>query len=188
MWFNIRLITTKNIAACAICISASGLLNAANAHVTLEYQVANAASSYKATFRVGHGCDGSPTREIAVTLPAGVEGAKPMPKPGWTVTIERSKRDEPRTDHGKTITEEVRRIRWTAKTEADALPNDFYDEFVLQARMPSQAGTIYWPVEQICEQGRIDWSQLPSAGQNPHDLKSPAAALELLPAAGGHAH
>ncbi|MBU6465495.1 MAG: YcnI family protein [Burkholderiales bacterium] len=180
--------TLKFIAVSALLVSASGVFNLANAHVTLEYQVANAGSSYKATFRVGHGCGASPTREIAVTIPAGVEGAKPMPKPGWTIAIEREKLAQPRSDHGKTITEEVRRIRWSAKTPADALPGDFYDEFVLQAHLPSQAGTIYWPVEQICEQGRMDWTEVPMAGQKLHDLKSPAAALELLPAAGGHSH
>lgn len=181
-------ITYKFIAATALLISAAAPFGIANAHVALEYQVANAGSSYKATFRVGHGCGASPTREIAVTLPAGVEGAKPMPKPGWTVAIEREQLAQPRSDHGKTITDEVRRIRWTAKTAADALPGDFYDEFVLQARMPEQAGTIYWPVEQICALGRMDWTEVPAAGQKLHDLKSPAAALELLPATGAHSH
>jgi len=180
--------TLKFVAVSALLVSASGLFNLANAHVMLEYQVANAGGSYKATFRVGHGCGESPTRSIAVTIPAGVEAAKPMPKPGWTIAIEREKLAQPRSDHGKTITEEVRRIRWSANTPADALPGNFYDEFVLQARMPEQAGTIYWPVEQICEQGRMDWTEVPTAGQKLHELKSPAAALELLPAAGGHSH
>jgi uncharacterized protein YcnI len=55
----------------------------ASAHTVLEYQVATAGKSYKATFKVGHGCGASPTRQIVVDLPAGVQGAKPMPKPGW---------------------------------------------------------------------------------------------------------
>lgn len=180
--------TIKKIANIALLVSAGGLFSSANAHVTLEYQVANAGSSYKASFRVGHGCGDSPTREIVVTLPAGVDNAKPMPKPGWNIAIEREKLAQPRSDHGKPVTDEVRRIRWSAKTPADALPGDFYDEFVLQARLPQQAGTIYWPVEQVCVQGRMDWSEVPAAGQKLHDLKSPAAALELMPAAGGHAH
>jgi uncharacterized protein YcnI len=180
--------TIKAIANVALLASAGGLSSFANAHVTLEYQVANAGSSYKATLRVGHGCGPSPTREIVVTVPDGVENAKPMPKPGWTLTIERAPLAVPRSDHGKPVTEDVRRIRWSAKTPADALPGDFYDEFVLQARLPGEAGTLYWPVEQICAQGRIDWSEVPAAGQKLHDLKSPAAALELMPAAGGHAH
>lgn len=179
----------KTIAVGALLISATGIFNAANAHVTLEYQVANAGSTYKATFRIGHGCGESPTREIAVTLPPGVQAAKPMPKPGWTIALEREKLAQPRSDHGKPVTDEVRRIRWSANTPADALPGHFYDEFVLQARLPDQTGTLYWPVAQVCAQGRIDWSEVPAAGRSLHELKSPAAALELLPAAGGgHAH
>lgn len=179
----------KTIAISALLISVTGLFHAANAHVTLEYGVAHAGSHYKATFRVGHGCGESPTREIAVTLPAGVQGAKPMPKAGWTVAIEREMLAQPRDDHGKPVTDEVRRIRWTANTPQDALPGHFYDEFVLQARLPAQAGTLYWPVAQVCEKGRMDWTEVPAAGQPLHDLKSPAAALELMPASGGaHQH
>ncbi len=182
--------TIKNIAVSALLASATGLFHAANAHVTLEYGVASAGSSYKATFRVGHGCGNSATREIAVVLPPGVEGAKPMPKAGWTVAIEREKLAQPRTEHGKTTTTgEVRRIRWTANTPLDALPGHFYDEFVLQARLPGQAGMLYWPVEQVCTEGRVDWAEVPAPGQSLHDLKAPAAALELVPASGGaHQH
>ena len=82
----------------------------------------------------------------------------------------------------------MRRIRWTANTPADALPGNFYDEFVLQARLPGQAGVLYWPVAQVCETGRMDWAEVPVAGQKLHDLKSPAPALELLPASGSHTH
>ena len=52
------------------------------AHVVLEHQVANAVSSYKATFKVGHGCGASPIKQTVVTIPEGVQGAKPMPKAG----------------------------------------------------------------------------------------------------------
>lgn len=148
-----------------------------HAHVTLEYQVAPAASSYKATFRVGHGCGTSPTRQVAVAIPPGVQGAKPMPKPGWQIDMQRDG-------------DQVRRIMWTARTAADALPDGQYDEYVLMARMPAAAGTIHWPVEQVCIQGRHDWTEVPAAGQDRKALKSPAPALEILPAAGagGHAH
>ncbi|TAG32822.1 MAG: DUF1775 domain-containing protein [Polaromonas sp.] len=162
----------------------------AAAHVTLEYQVANAGSHYKATFKVGHGCGSSPIKQMVVSIPAGVQGAKPMPKAGWTLDITRETLAQPIVDHGKTITEGVTRITWTAKTPADYLQNDWYDEFVLRAKLPGKAGTLYWPVSQVCEQGRVDWADVPKAGQKLSDLKSPAAALELLPAgaAGEHKH
>ncbi|WP_374665216.1 YcnI family protein [Ramlibacter sp.] len=161
----------------------------AHAHVVLEYQVAPAASSYRATFKVGHGCEGTPTWQISIDIPAGVQGAKPMPKPGWALEIVREKLAQPYTSHGRTITEDVSRVTWTARTREDQLPNDQYDEFVLAVRTPEQAGTLYWPVRQLCERGRHDWVEVPAPGQKRGDLKSPAAVLEVLPgAAAGHAH
>ena len=150
---------------------------AASAHVALEYQVAPADASYKATFKIGHGCGESPTRQVSVLIPAGVTGAKPMPKPGWALEVQRTGAN-------------VSRVTWTARTAADMLPNDQYDEFVLVARTPKEPGTVYWPVNQVCEKGRTDWVEVPGEGRKPSELKSPAAALEILPADGngGHKH
>ena len=177
----------KTVAACAGVFFLAAALPAA-AHVTLEYQVANAGSYYKGSFKVGHGCGNSPVKQIVVTIPTGVEGAKPMPKAGWTLEVTREKLAQPRQDHGKTITEEVSRLSWTAKTPADYLQNDWYDEFVLQAKLPAKAGMLYWPVMQVCEEGKVDWAEVPKPGQKPSELKNPAAALELMPAGGGGEH
>ena len=172
-------------AACAVALSLATL---AQAHTVLEYQVATAGESYKATFKVGHGCGTSPTRQIVVDIPAGVQGAKPMPKAGWRLEVTRDKLAKPYTSHGRTVTEDVTRISWTAKTADDMLPNGHYDEFVLVGTLPGQAGMMYWPVQQLCEQGRMDWTDIPQPGQKLSNLKSPAAALELMPAAAAGAH
>jgi uncharacterized protein YcnI len=111
-----------------------------------------------------------------------------MPKAGWTVEVTREKLAQPRQDHGKAVTEDVSRISWTAKTPADYLQNDWYDEFVLQAKLPGKAGMLYWPVSQVCEEGKADWTEVPKPGQKLSDLKNPAAALELMPAGGGGEH
>jgi len=159
-------------------LALAGALATAQAHVVLEYQVAPADSSYKATFKVGHGCGPSATRQIAVDIPAAMRGARPMPKPGWRIEVEKTG-------------DKVTRITWTAKTEEDKLPASYYDEFVLVAQTPAQAGPVYWPVAQVCDAGRSDWTQVPAAGQSPSELKFPAAVLEVLPAgpdAGAHHH
>lgn len=162
---------------------------AASAHVGLEYEVAPAGSMYKATFQIGHGCGASATRQVVVTLPPGVLEARPMPKPGWTLEIQREKLPEPVTRQGRTVNERVARIAWTAKSAADALPSDQYDEFVLMAALPAEAGTLAWPLAQVCESGRSDWNEVPRPGQSAHELKNPAPRLEVLPAAGGgHKH
>ena len=172
-----------------LCAFLAAMSLAVSAHTVLEYPVATAGQSYKATFKVGHGCGTSSTRQIVVDIPAGVQGAKPMPKPGWRLEVSRDKLAKPYTSHGRTVTEDVTRISWTAKTADDMLPNGHYDEFVLVGTLPEQAGTMYWPVQQVCEQGRMDWTDTPQPGQKLSDLKSPAAVLELMPGAGGaHAH
>ncbi|MBT9512762.1 MAG: YcnI family protein [Acidovorax sp.] len=183
-----KLNTMKKIAAAALLSGAGGLLGSAYAHVVLEYQVAPAGASYKASFKVGHGCGASPTRQIAVDIPAGMRGARPMPKAGWALEVQREKLAQPYTSHGRSITEDVVRITWTAKTPEDMLPSAHYDEFVLVAQAPEQAGTVYWPVRQACAEGRNDWTDVPKAGQKLSDLKSPAAALEILPTGSGAAH
>ena len=180
----------KHMQNLILALAASLLATPALAHTALEYPVASAGQAYKATFKIGHGCGASPTRQIVVDIPAGVQGARPMPKPGWQLDITRAKLATPYTSHGRTITEDVTRISWTAKTPEDMLPNAHYDEFVLMGTLPARPGTIYWPVQQVCEQGRHDWTEIPRPGQKASDLKSPAAALEIMPAAGavGHAH
>ncbi len=181
---NIATHNRKYWAAALFCV----ISGPAAAHVTLEYQVANAGSYYRGSFKVGHGCGSSPVKQIVVTIPAGVQGAKPMPKAGWALEVTRAKLAEPRQDHGKTVLDEVSRISWTAKTPGDYLQNGWYDEFVLQAKLPAKAGTMYWPVSQICEEGQVDWVEVPKPGQKLSDLKNPAAALELMPAGRGGEH
>jgi len=166
----------------------AGLALAAQAHVTLEYPVATAGQNYKATFKIGHGCGASPTRVVEVRIPAGVRGAKPMPKPGWTLAVTREKLAQPYQSHGRSVNEDTTRIRWTAQTEASMLPSGFYDEFVLVGTLPAQAGMLYWPVLQQCVQGQMAWHEIPAQGQTWGELQSPAAPLELMPAAGTSKH
>ena len=171
-----------------LCAALALLGQATHAHVTLEYPVATAGQSYKATFKIGHGCGASPTRVVEVDIPAGVRGARPMPKPGWTLDVTRETLAQPYSNHGRTVTQDTTRIRWTAKTEDDMLQSSHYDEFVLVATLPAQAGLLYWPVRQLCPQGRLDWTEVPAPGQKWSDLKSPAAELEMMPAATAKPH
>ena len=84
---------------------------------------------------------------------------------GRYVDVQRDKLAQPYTSHGRNITEDVVRVTWTAKTADDMLQSTHYDEFVLVATAPEQAGTVYWPVRQVCAEGRNDWVDVPQAGQ-----------------------
>jgi len=166
----------------------------AQAHVTLEQAEALVDTPYKAVLRVGHGCDGQATTALTVQIPAGFKGAKPMPKPGWTLSIRKEKLSEPYESHGRRISEDVVEIRWTAQSPESALPDAWYDEFVLRGGTPSTPGPLWFKVRQQCEHGEWNWAELPASGTLTRGLKAPAVLLMLKAKpdaeapAPGHAH
>lgn len=175
----------KLVAACATCVCAGSAFS----HIVLAEPAALAGTSYRATLRVGHGCGDAPTTAIRVLVPAGMTGAQPMPKAGWTLSTVVGPLAQPYSDHGKPVTEGVTEIRWTASSPESALPSAYYDEFVLRGGLPRQAGPMWFKVLQTCAQGAIDWAEVPAAGQSAHGLKAPAALLDIIPSdAVGHAH
>lgn len=160
------------------------LAGTAGAHVVLDQREAPAGSSYRAALRVGHGCDGSPTVAVTVLLPEGLRGARPQPKPGWTLAIRKAPLARPYESHGKTIAEGPAEISWTAQGEAHYLQDDWFDEFVLRATLPERPGTLWFKVIQRCVQGESAWTEIPAeGGPAAAALKMPAARLQLLPAA-----
>lgn len=165
------------------------LCSQVGAHVVLDEPVALAGQGYKAALRIGHGCEGSPTTAVTVTLPDGFAGAKPQPKPGWIVAVRRGRLARPYESHGRRITEDVTEVSWTAASREHALPDSHFDEFVLRGTLPVREGPLWFKVLQVCEKGRIDWSEIPASPAAVHGLKRPAALLEVLPSGqAGHAH
>jgi len=168
----------------------AGLLSTgAQAHVTLEKQSAEPGSFYKAVLKLPHGCEGSPTVKIEVTLPEGFISAKPMMKPGWKIETEKGAyAREYAFLHGMTLKDGVRKIVWSG----GEVPDEFYDEFVVTGFLATELepGAVYFPVTQVCADGEISWSELPKEGQDLHSLKAPAPQLMLTAPveAGGHHH
>ncbi|MEN3109767.1 YcnI family protein [Uliginosibacterium paludis] len=159
----------------------AALCSPAQAHVTLEQSTATAGSPYKAVFRVGHGCAGSPTTGITVFLPPGFTDAKPMPKPGWQLGIQREPLTVPYTSHGNTVSDRAAVIHWEGGRLADAE----YDEFVLRGTLPATTGKLYFRVLQTCAEGSNDWAAIQTGSDRP---AFPAAVLELTPADKTPAH
>lgn len=160
---------------------------AAQAHVVLTEPKAIAGSYYKATLRVGHGCSGSPTTGLTVQVPAGFQGAKPQPKAGWTITTYKAKLITPYNSHGKTVTDDVVELRWTAASKEANLPDEQFDEFAFMSRLPETVGPAWVKVLQTCENGQTDWSEVPASGSSTRGLKTPAAMLDIR-AAPKHVH
>jgi periplasmic copper chaperone A len=180
--------TTKVIAVCAIFYWASS----AFAHVTLEQASVEVNATTKATLRIGHGCEGMPTQALRVQIPEGFAGTKPMPKAGWSVTVQRTKLAKPYDDHGKQVTEDVSEVVWTAQTQSAYITEEQYDEFVLRGKAPSNAGQLWFKVTQLCKDGdkiaQNPWTEVPLVGTSTKGLKFPAALLQVInPATSGTA-
>lgn len=162
----------------AISMTFAALAGIARAHVTLETREAKLGSSYKAVFKVPHGCEGAATTVVRIDIPEGVIGVKPMPKPGWTLTTERGAYQRAYKHFHGDLAEGVKTVTW----RGGPLPDEFYDEFVLSTFVAGElpTGTIHFPVTQQCEAGSIAWTEVPSPGQDAHGLKAPAPSLRLV--------
>ena len=156
--------------------------SSAFAHIVLSEPQAVAGSYYKATLRVGHGCNGSATQGLVVQVPAGFQGAKPQAKAGWVIATRKAKLSTPYSSHGKTVTDDVVELSWTATHQDAALPDDQFDEFAFMGRLPDVAGPMWVKVLQTCVTGKNDWSEIPTQGTSTRSLKLPAALLDIQPA------
>ncbi len=161
------------------CTLGASLAPAAWGHASLERSQAPSGSYYKAVLSVSHGCSGSPTVNVRVRIPDGVTSAKPQPKPGWTLSIKRTKLPKSvDAGHGRMIDEVVSEVAWTGGMLAD---NEF-DEFKIVMKLPDKAGTtLYLPVVQECKEGVHRWIEVPQGGKPASELKEPAPALLLTP-------
>lgn len=134
----------------------------AGAHASLETPIAETGAAYQGVLRIGHGCDASPTTALAMRLPAGFEGARALPKPGWTVD----------TKPGV--------LSWTAASKDAALQPTQRGEFAFAVTAPRAAGPAWIKVLQTCEKGAQDWADVPAAGTSVAGMKTPAMLLAVL--------
>ena len=151
------------------------------AHISLESKAAPVASSYKAVFQVGHGCQGQATTGVTVKIPAGFKEAKPMPKAGWTLATTRAALAAPYDGQGKHIADDIAVVSWTAASPAAALPDAQYDEFVLRGQLPDTAGPLWFGVKQRCGSVVQEWADIPPSGATSQGLELPAAQLMVTP-------
>jgi periplasmic copper chaperone A len=134
------------------------------AHVALQQPQAEAGKPYEAVLHVSHGCGESATTAVAVRLPSGFESAKPRPKAGWT------------------LTEQAGTVTWTATAKQAALGAHQAGDFILAGQAPAKPQALWFKVLQTCEQGSLDWSQMPAEGTSTAALKTPAVLLQVMAA------
>ncbi|MFC8303849.1 YcnI family protein [Specibacter sp. NPDC057265] len=162
-------------------------LGSASAHVTATPTETAAASYSLVTFATGHGCDGSATTAMTITLPAELMDATPTVNPNWTVSKTKEKLDTPATlANGSKVSERTKSITYTAKTP---LADGLREAFVLSLQLPDAEGTtLYFPTLQSCETGQTDWSQIPAEGADHDSVDAPAPELTITAAVAGDGH
>lgn len=157
-------------------LTAAGLLPASSpAHVIFAEPHASAGAYYAGFFRISHGCGDSDTVAVRISIPESVLSARPQPKPGWTVSIDRVPLAQPAMGEGGTVMRDrVASITWKGR-----LPSDQFDQFGVMMKLPDRAGPLYFPVVQTCVSGENDWVSIPKAGQEWHAVPYPAPVIEL---------
>ncbi|MFC4222520.1 YcnI family copper-binding membrane protein [Lysinibacter cavernae] len=149
---------------------------AAQAHVHVDPSSTAAGSTAQLAFSFAHGCEGSPTTALEISVPDSIVSAVPNVNPAWSVTTEKT------GDHVDTV-------RYTALSPvADGLR----DTVTVQVALPADAEgqTLDFPVRQICETGETNWADIAADGQSEDDLELPAPTVEVTAASaeGGHGH
>jgi uncharacterized protein YcnI len=140
----------------ALALAAGALpAGAAPTHIDPDPVTAQAGTTTTISFKVEHGCDGSPTIELAIKTPEGSSGATAVEKQGWTSSTK---------DGVVTFT-------------GGALGPDTEDTFGITLTLPGTAGDVAFPIIQTCQQGKLEWIAPTVAGQPEPDYPAPVVKL-----------
>jgi uncharacterized protein YcnI len=137
----------------------------ASAHVGVSPDAVPRDASTLLTFSFSHGCEESPTTALRITIPSKSPVAAPTFDAAWDAQIEKGA-------DGYTSTVTFTAIRPVPKGVRGAVSLSF---------RPAEDAPedLVFPVEQTCESGKNEWTEVAAKGQNPEELKSPAPAITL---------
>jgi len=126
-----------------------------SAHIDPDPIAVQAATSNTVSFGVEHGCEESPTTELQIQIPAAVADAQPAEKDGWTASVD-----------GQVVT-----------FTGGPLAADTPDDFAITFTAPTAAGSIDFPIVQICEVGQLDWIETPVEGAAEPEHPAPSVLV-----------
>ncbi len=144
----------------------------AMAHVSAAPQIAYVGAYTPLTFSVGHGCsDRYATTGLRIEIPADVKIARPQPKAGWTLSIDKAADGRPTA------------VTWRGRLEADQ-----FDLFGLLIQAPNAVEPLLFPAIQTCETGENRWVDAPPAmGDKASATPAPLVNV-LIPSAPMESH
>ncbi len=156
----------------------------AEAHIVFAPAEAVTGRYYAGELQVGHGCGELATSAIRIEIPIDIISARPRPKAGWTMEVERVSLPTPILVEGHEQKDKVVAVTWRG-----SLPADQFDGFGLMLKLPlNRSGPFYLPVRQVCGSETVDWADIPATDEAWGTMEQPAALIMVYPAAPGHVH
>lgn len=159
------------------------------AHVTAQPGQAEQGGYTVVAMRVPNESDTAGTIKLEVTLPAEhpITGVRTTPVPGWTAAMAKAALPKPVDVHGRTITEAVRTVTWTANPGTRIGPGEFIEFPLSLGPLPTDTDMLVIPAVQTYDDGEVvAWNQPPAAdGSEP---ERPAPTVKLSPASDGGEH
>jgi periplasmic copper chaperone A len=154
----------------------------ASAHVTAQPAQAEQGDYAVIALRVPTESDTAGTVKLQVTLPTEtpISSVRTTPRPGWTATVSTVPLNPPVERNGRTLTEAVSTVTWTADPGTRIGPGEFAD-FPLSLGPLPEVDRLVLPAVQTYDDGEVvAWDQPPAAdGAEP---ERPAPAVALAPA------
>lgn len=155
----------------------------ASAHVSADKSEVPAGGFTAVTLTVPHGCEASPTRQLVIQVPEGIDDVTPEVVPGWDIAIDTEPLAEPVEDSdGEQTTERESAITFTARAGSE-LPDGFRQDFTLGFQAPDTPGEyLFFKTIQVCDEGQTEWiEEYTGEGEEP---EHPAPAVEVVAAEG----
>lgn len=152
----VRVLPALGVAAGAMVLLAAP----AGAHVTPDTDEVAPGGRATVGFSTSHGCEESPTNEMAFEIPEPIVSVNPVVHPGWDIAVEMEELAEPvEAAHGDPITERAKTVTFTAKA-GNELTNGLRDTFGISFQVPEdlEEGTeLFFKVVQRCTEGETPW-------------------------------
>lgn len=161
---------------------------AASAHIDIDPSSTAAGSYAVLSFALPHGCDGSPTTSISISIPESVVSVTPTVNPDWTVAKTAVDLAKPITDaEGNTISTRIGQVVYTAITPME---DGLRTTFDLSVPLPADAAgkTLEFPVLQTCVTGSTAWDQHAVEGESEPEHPAPSIAVTAAVADAEHGH
>ena len=167
-------------------VAGGALLAAATpalAHVTAQPAQAEQGDYAVIALRVPTESDTAGTVKLQVTLPTDtpISSVRTTPRPGWTATLTKVPLNPPVERNGRTLTEAINTVTWTADPGTRIGPGEFAD-FPLSLGPLPEVDRLVLPAVQTYDDGEVvAWDQaLTPDGAEP---ERPAPTVSLSPAA-----